>query len=178
MRPLVRILWVTLALLVIVETWLWDHLRPVVAWIVERLPLKTLKAWIADWLRHLPPTATLIVFLVPVLALVPFKIFALVLLARGEFMSATGILVLAKVVGVGITAFMFDAAREQLLLIDWFRWLYWRVIAWNDWAHALVDPIRLRIRRYMRMFAPRRASRAVRLLMRLRRKVHTIGTTA
>jgi len=171
MRHLVRALWVTIALLVLLETWLWDHLRPVVAWIVERLPLKALKAKIADWVRHLPPTATLIVFLVPVLVLIPFKLFALVLLARGEFISATGILVLAKLVGVGVTAFMFDAAREQLLMIDWFRWVYWRVIAWNDWAHALVDPIRRRIRQYRHMFAPRRASRAVRLLLRLRRRV-------
>jgi len=170
MRYLVRTLWVTIALLVLVETWLWDHLRPVVGWVVERLPLKTLKARIAAWIKHLPPTATLVVFLVPVLVLIPFKIFALVLMARGEFISATGILVLAKVVGVGVTAFMFDAARDRLLLIAWFRWLYWRVIAWNEWAHAIVDPIKLRIRRYIRMFAPGRASRAVRLLLRLRRR--------
>jgi len=170
MRYLVRTLWVTVALLVLVETWLWDHLRPVVGWVVERLPLKALKARIAAWIKHLPPTATLVVFLVPVLVLIPFKIFALVLMARGEFISATGILVLAKVVGVGVTAFMFDAARDRLLLIAWFRWLYWRVIAWNEWAHAIVDPIKLRIRRYIRMFAPGRASRAVRLLLRLRRR--------
>jgi hypothetical protein len=178
MRYLVRAFWILLALVFLVEAWLWDHLQPVVAWVVERLPLRKLKAKIAAWIKHLPPTATLVVFLVPVVALLPFKLFAVVLMARGEFLSATGILILAKLLGVGITAFMFDAARERLLLIAWFRWLYWHVMAWRDWAHAMIDPIRRRVRRYVRMFAPRRASRAVRLLLRIRRRAHAVQTTA
>src|SRR5262245_35376901 len=172
MRTIARILWIAFAILFLIEAWLWDHLQPVVAWVVERLPLKRLKAKIAVWIRHLPPTATLIVFIVPAALLLPFKLLAVWLMARGEFISATGLLIVAKLVGVGITAFIFDAARERLLLIAWFRWLYWRVIAWRDWAHAIVDPIKRRIRRYARIFAPRRTSRAVRLLMRIRRRMH------
>jgi len=178
LRRLVRAFWILLALVFLIEAWLWDHLQPVVAWVVERLPLKRLKARIAAWIRQLPPTATLIVFLVPVAVLFPFKLLAMLLLARGEFISATGILIAAKLVGVGITAFMFDAARDRLLLIAWFRWLYWRVIAWRDWAHAIVDPIKRRIRRLKRLFAPRRASRAVRLLLRIRRRMHALQTAA
>jgi hypothetical protein len=174
MRRLVRAFWITLALLFLVEAWLWDHLQPVVAWLVERLPLKKLKARIAAGIRHLPPTAVLVVFLVPALVLLPFKLFAMLLLARGQLVSATGILIVAKVVGLGLTAFIFDAARDRLLLIAWFRWVYVRVLAWRDWAHAMVDPIKRRIRRYLRMFAPRRASRAVRLLLRIRRRMHAV----
>ena len=54
----------------------------------------------------------------------------------------------------------------------WFRRLYDRVVGWRDWANAMVEPIRRRMLRWLRMFTPRRAGRAVRLLLRLRRRIH------
>jgi hypothetical protein len=41
------------------------------------------------------------------------------------------------------------------------------------WAHELVDPIKRRLRRAFRMFAPKRAGRTLRLLMRIRRRMQT-----
>lgn len=172
MHRLLRIFWTLLAIVFLIEAWLWDRLEPVVAFIVARLPLKALKARIAAAIEHLPPEATLLVFLVPVVLLFPLKLVGLWLLARGEWVGATGVLVFAKLVGVGVTAFVFDVTREKLLLMAWFRWIYIKVMSCRDWAHALVDPIKRRIKARLRMFAPKRASRAVRLLLRLRRRAH------
>jgi hypothetical protein len=44
MRRLVRVFWVILALLFLLEAWLWSRLEPVVAAIVALLPLKAIKA--------------------------------------------------------------------------------------------------------------------------------------
>ena len=43
----------------------------------------------------------------------------------------------------------------------------------NDWdkAHALIDPIKARIRVWLRLFAPGRAGRTVKLLRRIRRRM-------
>lgn len=169
MRRLVRGFWICLALAFLLEAWLWDHLEPVAAAIVAYLPLEAVKKRIANWVERLSPTLSLIVFAVPVGLLLPFKIAGLWLLARGYWTGAASTFVFAKMVGLGSTAFVFDAARAKLLQLGWFRVLYDRVIAWRTWSYALVDPLLKEIR--VALFAPRRVGRAVRLMMRIRRRV-------
>jgi hypothetical protein len=172
MRRLVRSFWILLAIIFLLEAWLWDHLQPLIGWIVERIPLKAIKRRFAAWINDLPPEATVIVFFVPLVLLFPLKLVGMWMIARGDWLGATGVLILAKLLGLGITAFVFDVTRDKLLLIAWFRSIYDHVMAWRDWANATIEPIKRRIRRWVRMFAPRRASRAVKLLLRIRRRAH------
>jgi hypothetical protein len=178
MRRLARPFLVLLALIFLFEAWLWEHLAPIVAWIVERLPLRAIKARIAAWVEALPPTATLFVFIVPILFLLPLKFLGLWMLARGYWLGALIVLAFAKVLGLGVTAFIFDLTRPKLLQLGWFRRLYERVMIWLAWAHGLVDPIKRRIKRWLRMFSPKRASRTLRLLSRIRRRMQTARATA
>jgi len=173
MRRLLRPFLILLALVFLLEAWLWEHLAPVVAWIVARIPLRAIKARTAAWIEGLPPAATLVVFVVPVVVLLPFKFLGLWLLAHGHWLDAVAVLALAKVAGLGVTAFIFDITRPKLLQLAWFRWLYERVMVWLVWAHELVDPIKRRLKRVFRMFAPKRAGRTLRLLMRIRRRMQT-----
>jgi hypothetical protein len=178
MRRLLRPLLILLALFFLLEAWLWDHLAPIVARIVARLPLRALKAWIAAWIAHLPPAATLLVFVVPVLTLLPIKMLGLWLLAHGFWLGALAVLMLAKVVSLGVTAFIFDLTRPKLLQMAWFRRLYGQVMAWLAWAHGLIDPLKRRLAAWLRVFAPRRAGRALRLLMRIRRRLRAPRSAA
>jgi hypothetical protein len=173
MRRLVRWFWIAVALVFLFEAWLWDRLQPTVGWIVDRLPLHHLKDRIAHWVSRLSPALSLIVFVVPVGLLLPFKLAGLWLLARGYWFGAAGTLFFAKIVGLGSTAFVFDAARQKLLQLAWFRRLYDIVMAWRAWAHEIADPVKEHIKARMAMFRPRRAGRAVRLLLRIRRRVRT-----
>jgi hypothetical protein len=173
MRRLLRPFLILLALVFLFEAWLWEHLAPIVAWIVARIPLRAIKARTAAWIEGMPPAVTLVVFVVPVAVLLPFKFLGLWLLAHGHWLYAVAVLALAKVAGLGVTAFIFDITRPKLLQLAWFRWLYERVMAWLAWAHELVDPIKRRLRRAFRMFAPKRAGRTLRLLMRIRRRMQT-----
>jgi hypothetical protein len=172
MRRLVRLFWILLAIIFLVEAWLWDHLQPLIGWIVDRIPLKTIKRKFAAWIKDLPPEATLVVFVFPLVLLFPLKLVGMWMIARGDWLGATGVLILAKLLGLGITAFVFDVTRDKLLLMAWFRSIHDHVMAWRDWANAMIEPIKRRIRRWLRMFAPRRASRAVKLLLRIRRRAH------
>jgi hypothetical protein len=61
--------------------------------------------------------------------------------------------------------------QPKLMQLAWFRWLYDRVVAGLAWAHALIDPIKRRLRRWLRMWGPRRAGRTLRLLARIRRRM-------
>jgi len=181
MRRLLKPLWILLALVFLFEAWLWEHLRPIVAWIVDRIRWDTLKAQVAQRIEHLPPAATFLVFLVPVVLLLPLKIVGLWMLAQGFWFGAMAILAVAKVMSMGVTAFIFDLTRPKLLQLAWFRWLYDHVILWLEKAHALIDPLKAELRAWLRpirrrarallwLMRPRRASRFVRRALWLRRR--------
>ena len=172
MRKLVRPFWVVLAVAFLIEAWLWDHLKPLVARVVDLVPWDRLKTHLAAQIETLSPIATLAVFIIPLIVLFPVKLIEFWLLAHRRWASAIVLLLLAKLIGLGITAFIFDVTREKLLQIPWFLRLYNYVIWLRDWAHAIVDPIKLRMQQWLRVFAPGRTSRAFRLLMRIRRRMH------
>jgi hypothetical protein len=170
-RRITRPLLILLAIVFLIEAWLWRHLEPIVEWIVAWLPLRAVKARLAGVIRKLPPAATLIVFVIPVAALFPLKVLGLWLLAHKYWIAAGGVLVFAKLVGVAVTAFVFQVTRPKLLQLRWFRWLYEHVLMGLDWAHRLVAPIRRRIRRLLRIFRAKQTGRALRLLWRIRRRM-------
>ena len=84
----------------------------------------------------------------------------------------------AKLVGLGVTAFVFEATRPKLLQMAWFRWVYEHVLMGLAWAHRLADPIKDRIRKCMQLFRPRRAGRAMRLFWRIRRRMRARSTAS
>jgi hypothetical protein len=186
MRHLLKPLWVLLALIFLFEAWLWEHLRPIVAWIVDRIRWDALKTATAQWIEHLPPAATFVVFLVPVVLLLPLKIVGLWMLAHGFWLGAMATLALAKVVSMGVTAFIFEVTRPKLLQLAWFRWLYDHVMFWLEKAHALIDPLKAELRAWIRhqlkpirrrirslawLMRPKRAGRFMRRALWLRRRM-------
>jgi hypothetical protein len=171
MRRLTRPLLVLLAIIFLIEAWLWGHLKPIVAWVVAWIPLKALKAKLAAWIDTIPPQAALLVFIVPGILLFPLKLLTLWLLAHKHLLLAGLVFTFAKLVGLGVTAFVFEATKPKLLQMAWFRWLYEHILIWLAWAHELVDPIRDRIRRVMHLLRPKRAGRAMRLFWRIRRRM-------
>jgi hypothetical protein len=173
MRRLKRLLLIVLAIIFLIEAWLWTHLEPIVRWLVACIPLRAIKARLRNAIRWLPPVAVLPVFIVPVVALLPVKFLGLWLLAQGAWFSASLTLVLAKFVSMGVTAFIIELTRPKLLQLAWFRWLDTHVRAWLAWAHELVDPIKERARAMLRLFGPKRAGRTLRLLWRIRRRAQT-----
>jgi hypothetical protein len=142
-RRLMQPLWVLLALILLIETWLWEHLAPLVRWVFDRIVWRELKAAVATWIAGLPPYPTLFVFLLPLALLVPMKVLALWMIAHGFWLGALAVLGLAKLISVGLTAFIFDATRPKLMQLPWFRVLHDRMLVWITWAHVLVDPIKI-----------------------------------
>src|ERR1700728_2150372 len=150
MRRLLQPLWILLAIIFLIEAWLWDHLEPIVAAAVAALPLRTFKTWLAERVDTLSPAMTLIVFIVPVIPLFPLKLVGFWLLTHEYWMSAIVTIVFAKFLGVGVAAFIFDVTRDKLLEMDWFETIYEFIMELRTKANALVDPIRSRIRDALR----------------------------
>src|SRR5580692_8956927 len=150
LRRLLQPFWILLAIIFLIEAWLWDHLEPIVAWVVAQIPLRAFKQWLADRVDTLSPAMTLIVFIVPVVPLFPLKLVGLWLLTHEYWISAILTIIFAKFLGVGVTAFVFDVTRPKLLQMEWFETLYEFVMELRAKANALVDPIKLRIKDALR----------------------------
>src|SRR6201996_2409931 len=171
MRRLLHPIWILLAVIFLIEAWLWDHLEPIVARFVALIPLRAFKEWLAERVDTLSPAMTLIVFIVPVIPLFPLKLVGIWLLTHQYWISAVLTFIFAKFLGVGVTAFVFDVTRPKLLEMGWFERLYEFVIALRARAMALVDPIKQRILRLLRGDGEGWSSRMLRLIQRFRKSV-------
>src|SRR6201987_899448 len=149
MRRLLQPLWVLLAIIFLIEAWLWDNLEPIVARVVAAIPLRTFKQWLADRVDTLSPAMTLIVFIVPVLPLFPLKMVGVWLVVHEYWLRGVFTFLFAKLVGVGITAFIFDVTRPKLLEMGWFEKIYDFIMDLRAKAKALVDPVKERLRELM-----------------------------
>jgi len=186
MKRLARPFWIILALLFLFEAWLWDRLQPIVARIVGLIPWGWIKPALIRLVEPLSPQATLAVFVIPFIVLLPVKFLEFWFLAHRQWVAAVVVLVLAKLIGLGVTAFIFDVTRDKLLQMAWFRRLYEFFLWARNWAHDKVEPIRRqlrewsretirpimrRLRRWRRMLRPRHAGRIFDRLMRIRRRM-------
>ena len=172
MRRLLQPLWILLAIVFLIEAWLWDHLEPLVAAVVAWLPLRAFKEWLSDRVDSLSPAMTLIVFIVPIIPLFPLKVAGFWLLTHEYWLPAILTIIFAKFLGVGVAAFVFDVTRPKLLEMAWFEKLYRFVIDLRAKALALVDPVKARILNTLRGNGEGWSSRMLRLIQRFRKSVH------
>ncbi|QQN64597.1 hypothetical protein JIR23_01845 [Bradyrhizobium diazoefficiens] len=172
LRRLLQPVWVLLAIIFLIEAWLWDHLEPIVAKVVALIPLARFKSWLGERVDALSPAMTLIVFVVPILPLFPLKLVGLWLLTHEYWTSAVFTILFAKMLGVGVTAFVFDVTRDKLLEMHWFERLYELVLRLRAKATELVEPVKRRIRELVTGNGEGWSSRTLRLIQRFRKSVH------
>ena len=172
LRRLLQPLWVLLAIVFLVEAWLWDHCEPIVARVVAAIPLARFKQWLTERVDALPPAMTLIVFAVPIIPLFPLKLAGLYLLTHEYWLTGMSTFLFAKMVGVGVTAFVFDVTRDKLMEMHWFERLYDLVMKLRAKAAELVDPVKRRIKEIISGNGEGWSSRTLRLIQRFRKSVH------
>jgi hypothetical protein len=186
MRRLARPFWVALALIFLFEAWLWDILQPIVGRIVNVIPWGKIKPAFLRMVERLSPQATLVVFAIPFVVLLPVKVLEFWLLAHRQWIAAIVVLVSAKLVGLGLTAFIFEATKDKLLQMAWFRRVY-EFFMWargwahekiepvkrrlREWSHETINPIVRRLRRWRWTLQPRHAGRLFQRVMRIRRRI-------
>jgi len=117
-----------LGLLILFEEWGWEPLQRALARL-GRLPvLRHLESLVA----RLPPHAALVVFLLPALLLLPVKLAALALIAKGQRLLGLAVIVLAKLLGTAVVARLFTLTRPALMQLPWFARWHGRWLAWKD----------------------------------------------
>lgn len=177
-RRFVRGFWFALALIFLFESWLWDHVKEWLRALGRSLGVARFEARLMDFIARLSPRATLAVFAVPAISVLPLKIFAVESIAMGHVFAGVAGLFAAKTLALGVTAFLFDHCREKLLQMPWFARFYSLVLYLRAWAHALVAPARERAEKFLaaihaRAFAVFRSGN-----LRIARKIARLRDTA
>lgn len=165
-RPLL----IFVAVIFLLESWLWDVTGAVIARVIRALPFEELKQKISDRIEHLGPFATLGLFIVPVMVLLPLKFMALWLLAQGFVFSGISTILLAKLAGFGVSSFLFTLCKPKLLQLRLIRWLYRHIIYWRARAHDMVKPYTRYVKRIIRLLKPK--GDTGKLLAKIRARMH------
>ncbi|MBL1256716.1 hypothetical protein [Methylocystis sp. Sn-Cys] len=142
---LARAFWFTLALLFLIESWLWDHLKDGLHALERWLGVERLEPWLKALVAQLSPPMALVLFVGPIAGILPLKIAALALLAHGHILAGVGVILLAKMLALGVEAFLFDICRDKLLQMPWFARFYATVLDVRAWASQLVKPYKERL---------------------------------
>lgn len=116
------------ALLLIVEEWLWDVTQAV----LRRIPAWPFWMALQRWVERLSPYAALLVFLAPVLLLLPVKILALLSIAHGHPALGLAIIIAAKILGTALAAHIYALTRRSLLSLAWFQRAHDKVLAFKE----------------------------------------------
>lgn len=145
-QRLTRTFWFVLAVLFLIESWLWDNVKLALVFLARKLGLTRLEESLRDFIAGLSPHATLAVFAVPALAILPLKLLAVGAIAHGHVALGLAVILAAKTLALGVTSFLFDVSRDKLLQLPWFARLYEVVLRIRAWAHGLVEPLRRRLR--------------------------------
>jgi hypothetical protein len=173
-RALTKMFWLTIAAIFVVEAWLWDRLEPIVETCVAWLPLRWVKALVAEQVEDLSPPATLFVFAVPAALLFPLKLVAIWFFAHEQWLFAILTVIFAKLLGLGVTSFLFTVTRDKLLQMDWFRAAYEKIVQWRELAEQLVEPFKQQLRTAMVSWQSEGFARFLRFVSRVRRRAQTV----
>ena len=124
-----------IAIILLFEEWGWEYLAAIVAWFGRIPGLR----WIEGRIRALPPYASLALFAVPLLTLLPVKLLALYWLGHGHTVLGISVIIAAKLGGTATTARLFMLTRPTLMKLGWFA--HW----FNKWM-AFKDSILTRVK--------------------------------
>jgi hypothetical protein len=123
-----------LAILLIIEEWLWDLLSACGHYLIRWLRLENFERWL---IQTSPPIA-LLAFMIPILIVTPINLAALWLLLQGMLIQGILLELFAKLLGTLLIARVFSLTKSQLLTYPIFARIYHTIIDWLHWAHEKV----------------------------------------
>lgn len=129
-----KILLSILAVILIIEEWLWDALSAFGHFLIGLLRLDDFERW----LSQVSPNVALVAFMVPVLIVTPINLLALGLLAHGLILQGILLEVVAKLLGTLLVSRVFTLTKNQLLSFRLLAFIYSTVMRWLNWAHQKI----------------------------------------
>lgn len=123
-----------LAIILIIEEWLWDSLSALGHWLAYYLGLTRFE----NWLAQTTPGLALFAISIPIVIVTPINLAAFWMLANGLILQGILLEIFAKILGTLFIARFFSLSKKQLLTFRLIAWLYNTISFWLRWAHQKV----------------------------------------
>ncbi len=123
-----------LAVILVIEEWLWDALNHLAHRLVKILKLDGFERW----LMSLSPAQSVIALVIPLLVVMPINLLALGLLVHGMVFQGILLEVIAKLFGTLFISRVFSLTKQQLLTYKIIKSTYTLISRWLGWAHRKV----------------------------------------
>lgn len=123
-----------LAVILIIEEWLWDSLSALGHFLALHLGLVRFEAWLAQTTPYL----ALFAISIPIMLVTPLNLVAFWMLAHGLILQGIALEIIAKLLGTLFIARFFSLSKKQLLTFRLIDWLYHTITFWLRWAHEKI----------------------------------------
>lgn len=123
-----------LAIILIIEEWLWDTLSLLGHFLAYHLGF----ARFEQWLAKSSPYQALIAISIPILIVTPINIAAIWLFANGLILQSIVLELFAKLFGTLFVAHFFTLTKKQLLTFRLLARVYNTISYWLSWAHSKI----------------------------------------
>jgi len=154
-RPVPRPLLLLFALIFLFETWVWDSLTGILAWIAQSIPWARIKRGAQNVINRLPAIFAVLLFGVPVVVMEFGAALSVVTIALGHVILGSICYALIKLVGVSLIAVIYDLTQEKLMTLGWFVWLHGKFERLHEIAREYVAPYREAARAQLRVWRER-----------------------
>ena len=124
-----------IAIILLFEEWGWAYL----AKLVERMTRVSFFKKVEIELVTLPSWGILLVFIFPIILLLPVKIFIIYLFGKGHTVTGAILLTTSKLLGTAFFARFFEISKSKLMTIEWFARWYPR---WKLWKDRILTEVR------------------------------------
>jgi hypothetical protein len=123
-----------LAIVLIIEEWLWDLLTAFGRLLFQWLNLEQFEQRLSQTTANM----ALVALGIPILIVTLINLMAFGLIAKGLILQGILTEVLAKLVGTLLVARVFALTKAQLLTFAFLRVTYTTIIYWLQWAHQKI----------------------------------------
>jgi hypothetical protein len=154
-RPVSRPILLLFAIVFLFETWVWDSLTGILAWIAQSIPWARIKRRIQDIINRLPAIFAVLLFGVPLVVMEFGAALSVVTIALGHVILGSISYAVIKLIGVSSIAVIYDLTQEKLMTLGWFVWLHRKFERLHEIARDYVAPYRDAARAQLRALRER-----------------------
>lgn len=131
-----------LAILFLLETWVWGRLVAFARFLSTLLPWERFRDAARRALARLPVFVSVALFGVPLFVSEFGSFISVVMMATGRLFAGMALYLLMKTLGLVLVPVIFEITRERLLALPWFAWGYAKFEALHTMASRFVAPYR------------------------------------
>jgi hypothetical protein len=142
-----------LALVFLLETWVWRKLVSFARFVSTLLPWERFRDAARRALARMPAIVSVALFGVPLIVSEFGSFISVVMMATGHLFAGTALYLLMKALGLVLVPVIFELTRERLLALPWFAWGYAKFEALHAMAARFVAPYRNAALDFMRATA-------------------------